>query len=156
MKRIFVVLALLVLVALPAVGQPGFGYTYVGSYQWVPGSSTNQLLPLYTTFGVAPDLVILRSSLGADGTDFRVRLIQSRFTVDVGLDDDTNGDLISTSLSAAQKDTIFTQGVGDGLAWQNLGAVTMPASGYTSYGKFFWAAAPAATDTIVIDAYKLR
>lgn len=150
MKRILMVLVLLAL-AIPAAGQ-GFDYTYVGSYLWVPGSSTNQLLALYGVFNVAPDLVILRSSLGADGTDFRARLLQTRFTVAAGLDDDTNGDLITTSLSAAQKDSLMDQAK----SLVGLGCVPMPASGYTAYGKFYWALAPAATDTIVIDAYKLR
>ena len=152
MKRMLLVLALLsALVAIPAAGQ-GFDYTYVGSYLWVPGTSTNQLLALYGVFNVAPDLVILRSSLGADGTDFRARLLQTRFTVAAGLDDDTNGDLITTSLSAAQKDSLMDQAK----SLVGLGCVPVPAGGATYYGKFYWALAPAATDTIIVDAYKLR
>ena len=126
-----------------------FGYVYKGTHMWVPGTSTGQLLDLPATFGVVPDLLVVRSYKGSVGADFRLRLIQTKYTVGVGLSDDTNSDLIATSMSAAQKDTLFDQEQG----LDSVGATLIPAGGASFYGSFYWALAPAATDTILIDAY---
>lgn len=144
-KRILAVLVLLALLLAPAAIGKGFDYAFIKTYKWVPGSSTNQLLDLSVAFGTTPDLITMQSYLFGSGTNFRAALIQSRFTKDAGLTDATESDLITTALSAAQKDSIF-----------DAFAVPVPASGKTFYGRFYWAAAPAATDTILIDGYKLR
>jgi len=150
-KFALIMLVLFILAAFAVVkdvqAEP-FGYVHKGTYMWVPDTGANQLLDLPALFGVIPDLIIVRSHLGSSGTDFRLRMIQTKWTVGVGLDDDTNSDLITTALSAAQKDTLFDQGVGD-----SFGAVPVSAAGETFYGNFYWALAPAATDTIVIEAY---
>ena len=128
-----------------------FGYKYMESHMWVPGSTTNQLLDLSAKFGRTPDLLIVRSYLGSSGTHFRLRLIQDNYELALGLTGSARGATkIATDMTAAEKDTAFSIDLGTDL----MGCHIVPASGATYYGRFLWALAPAATDTIIFDAYK--
>ncbi len=133
---------LCLLMAATAVSDP-FEYTYMGTIQWVPYASDNQVMDMSDRFGRTPDLITVYSA-----SDFRMRAIQARYENQVGL---TTTAVLDTSLSAAQLDTIFTAAKGS----DGFGAVPVPAAGKNFYGTFFYLAFPAATDTIVVDAYKL-
>lgn len=144
MKRLFLVAALLMFSAT-ATSEP-FAYRWVGSVQWVPYAAANEVLDLSTVFGRTPDLITTYCS-----SDFRMRPITGRFGTDVGFTGTNGSAVLDTSLTTAEIDTVITAALGS----DGFGAIPVPAAGKTFYGKFYFLIAPAAPDTIVVDAYVL-
>ena len=130
---------LLVLIVGVANGATPFGYRYLGTVGWVPGSgyvnssgwNASAVLALDTgvAFGRRPDIIAANSS-----ADWRWFVMSATYLA--------NEELMSTGASVGSVDSLLD------------GAHVVPAAGKVYYGFMPWLVAPVPVDTLWIDGYE--
>ena len=111
-------------------GASPFGYKYLGSFKWVPGSTRADTfcLDLELEFGDEVNLLTMYSS-----ADFYVNVMPVNTLA--------NGEWMHADPSEAQLDSLYDF------------AQLIPAAGKSIYGDLYWVVAPVPSDTLRFDAY---